>query len=129
MVLKNIDSKRLTFAHSFKPIYIFSRIFGFMPFTIVLDSSGAIQTARVSVFDSMWFIIFIGTYLFSTLYFVTYVRGKQVASTFATLAYATRTIVVFRKLFNCMCITTDMCNRFKLVEILKKIGTFDEKVS
>lgn len=129
MVLKNGDSKRLSFAHSFKPIYTLSRICGFMPFTIVLDSSGAIQTARVSVLDSLWFIIYIGTYLLSTLYYVTYIMSKQVESTFATLAYATRTIVIFRKLFNCVLITTDLCNRFKLVEILKKISTFDEQVS
>lgn len=129
MELKNTNSERLTFTHSFKPIYILSRIFGFMPFTIVYDSNGAIQTAQIKVIDFFWFIISIVIYLLSTLYFITYVRRKQIPDSFATLAYATRTIVIFRKLFYCVCISTDMCNRFKLVEILKKINIFDERVS
>lgn len=129
MLSKNIAPKNLTFAYSFKPIHILSRIFGFMPFTIVLDSSGAIQTARVTVLDCLWFITFIGTYIFSTLYFIMYIRGKEVPSSIAMLAYSTQIIVIVRKLLNCACIATDMCNRRKFVDILKKISIFDEKVS
>lgn len=123
------NSKKLTFVHSFKPVYILCRIFGFMPFTIAYDANGAIRTARIGVIDFIWFIISIGMYLSSALYFVIYVRRLPIPNKRATLVYGTRFIVLFRKLFNCLCIVIDMCNRFKLVKILKNINIFDDKVS
>lgn len=129
MARKNANSKKLTFAHSFKPIYIFSRIFGYMPFTIVFDSDGGIRTAKIRVIDFLWLIISIGIYFLSAYYFFIYTGRKPIPVTSATLVHGARTIVAFRKLFNCLCIGIDACNRFKLVEILKKINIFDEKVS
>lgn len=122
-------SKTLTFAHSFKPVHILSRIFGFMPFTIVFDSEGGIQSAQFRVVDFVWLIISIGIYLLSAYHFTTYTGRKAIFITTATLTQGARAIVIFRKLFNCLCIGVDACNRFKLVGILKKIHTFDEKVS
>lgn len=129
MALRNSNSKNLTFAHSFKPIYILSRIFGFMPFTIAYDSNGAIQTARITVIDFVWFTISVGVYILSTINFIAFIRHAQIPKAYVTLAYATRSIIIFRKIFYIVCIITDMFNRFKLVEILKKISNFDEKVT
>lgn len=128
MALKTSNSRRLNFVHSFKPIYILSRIFGFMPFTIAYNSDGGIQRARITVIDFIWFTISIGVYIFSTLNFIAFIMRTQVPHSYITLAYATRSIIIMRKLFYIVCIAADMCNRFKLVEILKKIGHFDEKV-
>lgn len=126
-------SKKLNFAHSFQPIYILSRIFGLMPFTIVFDSNDKIQTARVKVIDLIWFTIAIGIYLCSITHFP--LAGQHiflyilVPDSTLTLAFGTKSIVIFRRLFNCLSIGMEMCNRFKLIEILKNINTFDEKVS
>lgn len=104
MVKNGISSKKLTFAHSFKPVYILCRIFGFMPFTIAYDSNGAIQTAQIGVADIMWFIISIGIYLSSALYFVIFHWRLPIPNKRITLVYGTRLIVLFRKLFNCLCV-------------------------
>lgn len=104
MVKKSISSKKLSFAHSFKPVYILCRIFGFMPFSIAYDSNGEIQTARIRVVDLIWFIISIGVYLSSAFYFVIFVWCLPIPNKQATLIYGTRLIVLFRKLFNCLCI-------------------------
>lgn len=98
------NSKKLTFAHSFKPVHILCRIFGFMPFTIAYNANGAIQTARIRKIDFMWFLISIGIYLSSAFYFVIYVRHHPIPNKRATLIYGTRLIVLFRKFFNCLCI-------------------------
>ena len=129
MAKRQSYSKKLTFAYSFKPIYIFSRIFGFMPFTITFDSNGAIQTARIRMIDFIWFIISIGIHLISSIHFIMLYCHQPIPETSTTLAYGTQSIVVFRKLFNCLCIGIDMYNRHKLVEILRKINIFDENVS
>ena len=48
---KNSNAKNLNIAHCFQPIYILSRMFGFMPFSIAFDSNDAIQTARIKFYD------------------------------------------------------------------------------
>lgn len=127
--LKSIDSKKLTFAHSFQPIYYFLRIFGFMPFSIVHDLNGAIKTARVRTIDFLWFIISMAVYLLSAFHFLISNQHLHTAGTSILLANCTRSILTISKLFHCLCIGIDMCNRFKIVGILKKINSFDEKVS
>lgn len=123
-----VDSKKLSFAHSFKPIYCFSRIFGFMPFSIVHDRNGKIQTARVTVLDFLWFLISNGIYLMSAFHHVIFNQQSPIVDTSIVLVNCTRSLTLIRKLFDCLCIAMDMCNRFKIVEILKKINTFDDKV-
>lgn len=129
MAQDSINSKRLTIAYSLKPMYILSRIFGFMPFSIIFDSNGAIQRARIKKLDFLWFITSIGIYLLSSYHFLTYSARNRIPKGRATLVYGTRSIVIFRKGLNCLNITMDMHNRFRLVEILKRINTFDEEAS
>lgn len=127
---KNINSKKFSFAQSFKPLYCFIRMFGFMPFSIVHDSNGGIQTARVTMVDFLWFIISNGVYMMSAFHNVTlFIRRSSIVGIPVLLANCTTSIVILRKLFDCLSIALDMCNRFKIVGILKKINTFDEKVS
>lgn len=65
---KAADPMELNSGHSFTFIYYFSRVFGFMPFTIVYDSDGKIQAARIRTIDILWFMITIGLYLSSALH-------------------------------------------------------------
>lgn len=126
---KNVNSKKLTFAYSFKPIYYFSRIFGFMPFSVVHDSTGAIQLARVRTVDFLWFIISIGIYVSSAIHLVVSIDQTPIPDKSIILVNCTRSIVVIRKLLSCLSIILDMSNRSKIVDILKKISSFDERVS
>lgn len=108
-MMVQIHSKKLTFAHSFKPVHTLCRIFGFMPFTIAYDTNGAIQKARLGVMDFIWFLISIGIYLSSAFYFVIYVRRHPIPNKRATLVFGTRLIVLFRKFSNCLCIVIGDC--------------------
>lgn len=123
------DSAQLNFAHSFKSIYYFSRIFGFKPFTIVFDSNGKIQTARIRVLDAVWLVITIGLYLSSALHFMIIASHHTFPAKSAILVNCTRSIYMLRKLFNVLSIVMDMYNRYQMIEIVKKINTFDEKAS
>lgn len=123
------DSLELNFGHSFKPIYYFSRIFGFMPFTIAYDSNGKVQTARIKTMDILWFMITVGLYLSSALYFVVFAKQQTFPVKSIILMNCTRLTYMLRKLFNIVCIGMDIYNRFRFIEILKKINAFDEKAS
>lgn len=102
MANQNTDSRKLTFAHSLKPIYVLSRIFGFMPFTIVFDSNGAVQTARIKAIDFIWFMASIGIYMSSSIHFMTYSLRRPIPTRRLTLSHGTRAIVIFRKCLNCL---------------------------
>lgn len=126
---QTVDPVQLNFAHSFKSIYYFSRIFGFKPFTIVFDSNGKIQTAQIKAIDILWFAITIALYLSSAFYFVLFAHPDTFPAKSAFLVECTRSIYMLRKLLNILSIFMDMYNRFKLVGIVREIDTFDEKAS
>lgn len=57
-VKKKAFPKETDFVKSIRPIYYFSRVFGFLPFSIEFDSKGEVQNARISAFDFLWFVIY-----------------------------------------------------------------------
>lgn len=60
-----------TFAHGFRPIYIISRAFGLMPFSITFQSNGDVQKSNVSKFDVLWFAIWLCLFLFGIWFVLT----------------------------------------------------------
>lgn len=122
-------SKSINFAYSFRPVYYFSRISGFAPFTISFDSNGTIQVPTIRVFDIVWLILSIFAQILSPILFV---RNEKFSIHHISLAILIRSDVisiVVRTTFNISAIVFEMCKRYKAVEILKKITDFDEDVS
>lgn len=126
-----LNSGKINFFYSFRPIYYFSRIFGFMPFTIVCDSNGTIQGPAIRSFDIFWFIVSILLYLLSA--FLSFKNAQFPKNSDSTesviLIRADHFLLLSGLMFGALIILMDMCNRFKLVGILKNIKTFDEEAS
>lgn len=126
-----LNAKKNNFFYSFRPIYYFSRAFGFMPFSIVCDSNGGIQGPVVRSVDIFWFIFWILLYLFSAV--LSFKSAQYPQNTDHTesgiLIGADYFILISGLIFGALIIVMDMCNRFKLVGILKNIKTFDEEAS
>lgn len=57
-----------TFAHCFRPIYIFSRAFGLMPFSIICQSNGGVRESKVTKFDALWFAHWLCLLLFGIVF-------------------------------------------------------------
>lgn len=119
--------KNFDFAYCFRPVYYFSRIFGFMPFTIVYNSNGAIQGPKIRVFDILWFILSIFLYILST--FMPFRHINYPINTSFVLIVGDFLLLKLSLIFSILNVVMDMCNRFKLVDILKNVNSFDEKVS
>lgn len=120
--------KKLNFAYCFRPIYYFSRIFGYMPFTIIYDSSGAIQKPKIRIFDLIWFIL---SFLIQTIPPLMYVQNEGLSIHYATSFILSRIDIIlvnFWMTYIIVSIAMDMYNRFILIEILKRINNFDEEV-
>lgn len=126
-----LNSRNFNFFYSFRPIYYFSRTFGFMPFTIVYDANSKIQEPTIRSLDIFWFIVSIFSYLLSA--FISFQNTQNPEnSKFAEsviLRGADYAIMLSGLIFGVLVIVMDMCNRFKLVGILNNIKIFDEEVS
>lgn len=127
---KKVQLKKTMFA-GFRPIFCFSRIIGLMPFSIVCDSNGEVQSCKVKRVDCVWFTISFCTHL--TLAFLNYrlmdlsaEHHPQIANLFLCALNSILTMLSFIccSVFYVM----NMCNRHKFFGILQNLGQFDKEV-
>lgn len=123
------NSNKSNFFNVFRPIYYCSRTFGFMPFTIVCDANGKIQRPAVRWFDILWFIFSICAYFLSAFIAFKNAEYDQNHTEVVILIVADNSILITGLILSALVIVMDMCNRFKLIDIMKNINTFDEEVS
>lgn len=127
--IKKKDVKKpVSFSKVLQPIYYLSRVFGLIPYSIIHDSNGAIKEPNVTKFDVLWLLISVGFYsLISVLTYNNMVSVQDPAAPHYILIlgdYLVSSIIV---VFGLVIIGMNMCNRFKLVDILKSITTFDKE--
>lgn len=117
-------------SHSFyRPIYIVSRIFGLMPFSIAYHSNGVIYRPVVNKLDALWFLLAMATFIsFIYLSFEFFISGEHANLLTAVSFVGTFFVFGFNVIVCLLAINLDMCFRFKFVNIFKKITTFDRKV-
>lgn len=125
-----LNSQKFNFFYSFRPIYYFSRTFGFMPFTIVFNSNGSIQGPNIRTFDILWFIIAITIYILSAIVVLQNTEHLEIGSTTESeiLKNTDFVILVSMLFFGALIIAMDMYNRGTIVEMLKSIKSFDDEV-
>lgn len=127
-VNRNISKgTKFDFVYCFRPVYYFSRIFGYMPFTIIQDSNGTIQRPKLRTFDILWFILSIFLYILST--FMQFRNIQYTENRSYVLIGGDFLLLKMSLIFSILNVVMDMCNRFKLVDILKNFNSFDEKVN
>lgn len=121
--------KKINFVHSFRPIYIVSRAFGLMPFSMAYQSNGAIQKPTVCMLDILWFLFSIGVNGFGIYTLSASIIRKPLSKEPAHLVVLSIYLIVILGLFlGLFTIIFDMCNRSKLVDIVKNFIIFDNKV-
>lgn len=128
--LRNIQikSNEINFALSLRPIYKFSRAFGLMPFTIVVDAKCNFKGTRVRTLDIIWFIISISLCLVMAIVYyqtIELTKGQNVST---ILVFGDAMIVIVGLMYTCVIIIMDMINRNKLIAILKMLNNFDNEV-
>lgn len=128
--IENKDRTRdLSFADTFRPIYYYSRVFGLMPFSIVCDSNGEPQEPRIGVLNFLWFITSMCLYLSMAYYSFIDMNVTRDDSLPYAFILAGFIMQIFRLVFGALIILIDMCKRYKLVDILKKLNIFSKEVS
>lgn len=127
--LENQSVKKHNFTYCVKPVYYISRAFGLMPFSLIYDSNEEIQSARVRLCDSLWFVLSICLNLFWA--FMCYQDFKFPVTKNGTnvLLVAENVITILTLILNSGVIVMKMYNRFEIVEIWKNFAVFDKAVS
>lgn len=119
------------YLYTLRPIYVFSRIFGGMPFSITRNAKGEIQDARVSAFDLIWFIASICLYLFQIFIYYQNMKLPQQVSNDSSymLLLANHVRSLMGLVLGIIVIAADMYNRFKFVAIFNSFIFFDKEVN
>lgn len=124
----NFRMRKISFEHAIRPVYYSTRIAGLWSFTIVHDSNGNIQNARVSLSDILWSVLFICFH--ATLAFYTYKKVKIAQEKVENqLRFIVLNVFLMTSILTGIFgIVFDMINRDKLIDILRKFNTFDSEV-
>lgn len=97
-----------------------------MPYSIACDPMGTIQGPRANKFDISWSIISLSTYLFATV--ASYQYMEHYNDALNILVLCDNFHLTLGLSFGVLLIVSDMCNRFKFVDLLNKFNIFDKEV-
>lgn len=117
-------ARKDNFAHSFMPIYYFSRLLGLLPFSIIAGDSGEMLEARVSACDLFWCMISICLYLFMAYHY----SFQTLRNEYLIWIIGDRLLIISGLIFGGLRIIMDMYNRGKIVTTLKMFTIFDREV-
>lgn len=127
--MKKTQLQQLNFEHGFRPIYYFSRAVGLWPFSICHNSNGAIQSARISRLDGVWFFVSMCFHLLAMCYYyVNMVDLEDSNKTILTFSILYSLFQTKSLLIGAVGIVLDMLNRRRLVNLLEKFMIFDSEV-
>lgn len=124
---ENVTKKTLTFYHSIQPVYIISRIFGLLPFTVLYNSNGYMHKAKVRLLDLIWFVFMIIVNFGLTYKMVTKVQ-RMIDGDTSILFASGRLIILLNFVKVAVASILDMLNRNRLVKMLKDFLKFDKSV-
>lgn len=123
-----LDLFRNDVIYSCRPIYLVSRIFGLLPFSIRRDANGEVQRAQLSISDIIWFVISVSGYLLLAYYCTQAAQiGMNSKGSYFLRIYDDIGIILCF-IFGAIYISSNMYNRSRLIDILKDFSIFDEKV-
>lgn len=128
---KDDHSKKVSFIHGLRPIYYFSRVLGLMPFSIIYDSNEKIKGPNISKLDGLWFVIQISLHL-SMIYLINFnirVAKQRNKTSSSTITTSDSLLLLSELFFGMVIMCINMCNRFKIIDVLNKFTIFDSKAS
>lgn len=127
---KNGNSSRtVNFVFSLQPIFYLSRIFGFMPFSIVYNQSSQIHEPRIKKRNILWTFILVSLHLLSFGILWTHDKLQSEHVKLSFLIQGDTIHLQISIITGIIIIGIEMCNRFKFIGILNKFITFDKDVS
>lgn len=127
---KHVRLKQTMFA-GFRPLFCFSRITGLMPFSIVCNSNGEVQSCKVKVVDVVWFVISICVCILLAIWnsYCLYSNISHHSPAMIVLNATGPILSILCFTFSALFYAINMWNRQKFLGILQNLERFDKEVS
>lgn len=128
---KKDGTKSMNFGSVFRPFYYLSRIWGLTPYSITENSNGDVRKPKIYIHDSLWFMISICLYsLFFESSLIKFKISKDhlKKETWILILFA-RLMELFTYAYGISTIILNVCNRFKLIDMIKMYVCFDREVT
>lgn len=128
--LKRKCIKTLNFGSVFCPLYCLSRIWGLAPFTIVKSSNGEVQNPKLRLRDVLWFLVMVcGQLYFMQKSWANFNTSSiKIKKETWILIISARGMEIFAFAYGIATIFMNICNRFKVINIIKMFIHFDREV-
>lgn len=110
------------------PVYLSSRIFGFLPCTILYNRKTGATKVVVTLIDAIWFIISLALYTSAIIFNVIY-NYHAVLTDSVILIIGGRLLLLTGNLNAIFSIIMDMHHRHEIWKIIKHCHEFDREVS
>lgn len=125
---ENASKKNFAPARSFRAVYIVSRIFGQMPFSIAYHLNGDVHRAVIKKLDVFWFLLSIITLIYIMYFSMTFFEVSEIFNNLSSVSLVGNYVCF---LINSFCglsaIVYDMCLRSVFVDVFQKLITFDRE--
>lgn len=126
---KQAQSKKTMFA-GFRPIFCFSRAFGLVPFSIVCNAYGEVQSCKIRKIDCLWFAISICVFIsLAILNFIQITTINYHQTAHFVLNVGNFLISTLCSIFYVLFYVINMRNRHHFVGVLQNLEIFDKEVS
>ncbi len=110
-----------------RPLYLLGRLFGFFPFSVQIQSNGKNSRIHFTLIDFIVFAMHVSIYAaFTYLNFACDFLENKLAS--PLLILGSRGLLIFGIGSGIVCISADLCNRFKILKIFHQCQHFDDQV-
>lgn len=127
IVPKKKKLQEMNLFHVVFPVYVFARLFGFLPYSIRWSKKKCIKSVRVTFFDVLWFISAISIYTILAVFTVSLGFYAKVIQS-SILIIGARLILFFGLFIGVLAICMDMFNRNKSFRILMQLHAVDREV-
>lgn len=120
-----------TVYYSFRPLFIYSRCFGMMPFSIQTNLFGEVQRVKVTLFDVAWLCMSIAMYL-GLIAFVAFGSDADSVSDSRNshiLVLGDRLLFVYGILMCIVSCIMDLINRNRILWNIQRFEAFDKEVN
>lgn len=124
--LLGCNGNYVNFHQAILPVYWLSRIFGFIPFTITIDTKNNCEKLFVSNLDVCRYGIALAVHIFSGYWKLTQTFSVNYNSTIAV--HANGLVVICTMCSTLLTLLMEMLNRRRIGYIVKEINEIDEVV-
>lgn len=110
------------------PVYLSSRIFGFLPCTILYNRKNGSTKVVVTFIDALWFMISLTLYASAIIFNVIY-NYHALLTESIIIIIGGRLLLLTGNLNAIFCILMDMYHRHEIWKIIQNCHEFDREVS